>query len=46
VPKPVERSTYILFSSFALILLFWQWQPLGGVIWSVEEPACDDNYLI
>lgn len=39
VPPPVERSTYVLFSSFALILLFWLWQPLGGVVWSIENPA-------
>ena len=39
VPKPVERSTYVLFSSVALILLFTFWQPLGGVVWSVEDPA-------
>jgi len=37
VPKEVERSTYVLFSSAALILLFWQWRPLGGVIWSVDN---------
>jgi protein-S-isoprenylcysteine O-methyltransferase Ste14 len=39
VPKPLERSTYVLFSSLALLLLFWQWQPLGGVVWSIENPA-------
>ena len=39
VPKPLERSTYVLFSSVALILMFWLWQPLGGVVWSVEDPS-------
>jgi protein-S-isoprenylcysteine O-methyltransferase Ste14 len=39
VPRPIERSTYVFFSSLALILLFWQWRPLGGVIWSVENPV-------
>jgi len=37
VPEPVERSTYVLFSSCALLLLFWQWRPIGGVIWSVKS---------
>ena len=39
VPAPIERSTYVLFSSLALLLLFWKWQPMGGVIWSVENTA-------
>jgi len=37
VPEPVERSTYVLASSLALILLFWLWQPLGGVVWNVDN---------
>jgi len=37
VPTPVERSTYVLFSSAALLLLFWKWQPMGGVIWEVNS---------
>jgi protein-S-isoprenylcysteine O-methyltransferase Ste14 len=39
VPEPAERATYVLFSSLALVLLFWQWRPLGGVVWSVEGEA-------
>jgi protein-S-isoprenylcysteine O-methyltransferase Ste14 len=39
VPAPVERSTYVLFSSVALILLFWKWRPMGGVIWNVQDAA-------
>lgn len=38
VPEPMERSTYVLLSSLALVLLFWLWQPLGGQVWSIEHP--------
>jgi protein-S-isoprenylcysteine O-methyltransferase Ste14 len=37
VPQTLERSTYVLLSSVALIILFRFWQPIGGVIWSVEN---------
>ena len=37
VPKPVERSTYVLFSSLVLLLLFWQWRPLPAVVWQIED---------
>jgi protein-S-isoprenylcysteine O-methyltransferase Ste14 len=39
IPASAERSTYVLLSSLALILLFWQWSPLGGVVWDVQDPA-------
>lgn len=39
VPEPIERSTYVLASSLALIALFAHWQPLGGMVWVVEDPA-------
>ena len=37
VSPVVERSTFVLAASLALILVFWQWRPLGGVVWSVED---------
>jgi methanethiol S-methyltransferase len=39
VPEPAERSTYVLFSSLALIALFYWWQPLGGEVWNVAAPT-------
>ena len=39
VPSEAERSVYVLASSLAMILMFWQWRPLGGVIWNVTDPV-------
>lgn len=39
IPHPIERSTYVLLASAALILMYAVWQPLPGVIWNVESPV-------
>src|SRR5580693_10464333 len=37
IPWAIERATYVLCASVALLLLFWQWQPIGIQIWSVDH---------
>jgi len=39
VPQSVERTTYVLLASAALLLLYWQWRPIPDAVWSVSHPA-------
>jgi protein-S-isoprenylcysteine O-methyltransferase Ste14 len=36
VPSPIERSTYVLASSLALVLLFWLWRALPAIVWDIR----------
>jgi protein-S-isoprenylcysteine O-methyltransferase Ste14 len=45
VPVPAERSTYVLFSSLAMLLMFWQWRPIGITIWMVQ-PGLAANFIL
>ena len=39
IPPSIERSTFVLFSSLALLLLYWQWRPIPEPIWTMENPV-------
>lgn len=38
VPPVAERSIFVLLASLALIVMFLLWQPIGSIVWSVENP--------
>src|SRR3546814_5897119 len=38
VPHPIERSTYMLFASLALIVMFLFWRPIPTTVWNIENP--------
>lgn len=37
VPKPIERSTFVLLTSIILSAMFFYWQPMGGTVWQIEN---------
>ena len=39
IPRPIERTTYVLLATAALALIIWQWRPMTGVVWDVESGA-------
>lgn len=46
IPEHLERSTYVILASLCLMLLMWQWQPIGGIVWSIENGTVKSILLI
>ena len=46
VPWDIERSTFVLFASFVLALVCWQWRPLPQSVWSIEDPIAAKALLV
>jgi protein-S-isoprenylcysteine O-methyltransferase Ste14 len=46
IPHHLERSTFVLLASLCLMLLMWQWQPIGGVVWSIKNEPVKNILLV
>ena len=46
IPEQLERSTYVLLASLCLMLMMWQWQPIGGIVWSTGNVITKNILLI
>ena len=45
VPKPIERSTFVLFTSIILSSMFALWQPMGGIVWQIGNETAKTALL-
>jgi protein-S-isoprenylcysteine O-methyltransferase Ste14 len=39
IPASIERSTYVLFATLALIMILVHWRPIPAVVWQVSDPT-------
>ena len=39
IPAAAERATFVLASGVVMAILVWAWQPVPGMVWSVETNA-------
>jgi protein-S-isoprenylcysteine O-methyltransferase Ste14 len=46
IPRHLERSTYVLLASLCLMLMMWQWQPIGGIVWSTGNETVKNILLV
>ena len=46
ISESLERSTYVLLASLCLMLMMWQWQPIGGIVWSTSNVVIKNMLLI
>jgi protein-S-isoprenylcysteine O-methyltransferase Ste14 len=37
VPEPLERSTFVIVADIIMWVMIWQWRPIEGVIWHVQN---------
>jgi len=45
VPRPMERSTFVLLATALLALMMWQWRPLPKVVWEAPAPVLSSILL-
>ena len=39
IPAAAERSTFVLATCLILCLMYWQWRPIPGTVWNIEDPV-------